>query len=69
VTKQLSSDLKRDYIKCDKMILVMNTEADKAQVLSEYGDKCERKTDFSVYFKHPANSYEKKIKIDINEAP
>ena len=44
----------------------MNTEADKAQVLSEYEDKCERKTDFSIYFKHPANPDEKKIKIDIN---
>jgi hypothetical protein len=48
------------------MILVMNTEADKAQVLSEYEDKCERKTDFSIYFKHPGNPDEKKIKIDIN---
>lgn len=47
----------------------MNTEADKAQVLSEYEEKCDRKTDFSIYFKHPGNSDDKKIKIDINEAP
>lgn len=26
----------RDYIKCDKMIVVFNTENDKAQVMQQY---------------------------------
>jgi hypothetical protein len=34
--KSLKSDIEKGYIKCDKIIVIMNTEQDKGDVLESY---------------------------------